>query len=329
MNLFQILHKIQTEEVLSQAERDFLVSLFLTKDGKLRFMQALESRWSDFETTRMDFDPETLLKKVRWQISAGKPKKTFSLPTYIRYSLEVAAAILIVFTASLFLQKSAHPGALQEVAAQMEVYNPKGLRTTIILPDSSKVTLNADTRISYAYNFEEATRIVKLEGEAFFDVHRDEERPFIVQANEATLVVLGTSFNVRAYPENNSVEATLVEGSLKVGVGKTENLLKPGQQINIRESTIIKKVHNVDVRPVMAWMDGNLHVQSMSFAELAMVLERTFNVNIYIRNDQLKQKRFTGKFENGENLDRIFQVMQASVPFNLSYDKESNTLIIR
>jgi ferric-dicitrate binding protein FerR (iron transport regulator) len=219
--------------------------------------------------------------------------------------------------------------ALQETPAKVEIYNPKGLRTTITLPDSSKVTLNGDTRIVYAYNFEKSAGTVKLEGEAFFEVHRDETRPFYVQANEATLTVLGTSFNVRAYPDNDRVDATLVEGSLKVNVGKTENLLKPGQQINIRELAITQKVHTVDISPVIAWIDGKLYMQSMSFSEIVVVLERAFNVNLYIQNEQLKYRKFTGIFDKGENLEQILQVIQSAVPFNVVYNKEENIFVVK
>jgi ferric-dicitrate binding protein FerR (iron transport regulator) len=332
MDLFKILHKIQAGEELLQAERDFLAALFLTKDGKLRFMKMVESRWDDFETDRtdLDFNPDKLLEKVRQRINAEKTKKRFTLPLYVRYSLEFAAAVALVFVCSLFLKDKTMPTVVtQAPPVEVEIYNPKGIRTTITLPDSSKVILNGDTRIAYAYNFEETARIVKLEGEAYFEVHRDETRPFLVQANEATLTVLGTSFNVRAYPDHNSVDATLVEGSLKVNVGETENLLTPGQQINICESVVIQKVHEVDVYPVKAWVDGKLHIQSMSFTEIAVVLERAFNVNIYIQNEQLKHKKLTGIFDNGENLDQIFQVIQTAVPFKVVYNKEENIFIIK
>ena len=304
-------------------------TLYAPEEGARLFMQEFEARWDSFETTRSDFDPEALIGKIHQIIKA--PKKHFVLPAYIRYTLEMAAAVAIVFAGSLILQnvKSALPEAPQESVANVEIYNPKGLRTTITLPDSSKVVLNADTRISYAYNFEQATRTLTLEGEAFFEIHRDEDRPFIVQAQEATLTVLGTTFNVRAYPDDRHVDATLVEGSLEVGVGKSVNLLKPGQQINIKESAIAKMAHDVDVQLVTAWIDGKLQVESISFAEFAVVLERTFKVNIAIRNEVLKNKRFTGKFDKGENLDQIIQVMQASVPFNVFLDKETNTMIIQ
>lgn len=330
MDLFRILHKIQEDEVLSQVERDFLAVLFLTEEGKSRFMDEVETRWESFESTRTDFNTDTLLNNVHQQIAAGKAKKPLVVPAYIRYSLEIAAAVTLFFVSFYFLRRETPPQVVQqETPAVIEVYNPKGLRTTITLPDSSIVTLNGDTRITYAYNFDENTRTVLLAGEAFFEVHRDETRPFLVQANEATLTVLGTSFNVQAYPDNNSVAATLIEGSLKVSVGKTEKLLKPGQQINIHESAITQKEHTVDISPVIAWIDGKLYMQSMSFSEISVTLERAFNVNIYIQNEHLKHKKLTGIFDNGENLEQILQVMRTAVPFYVVYNKEDNIFIIK
>jgi len=331
MDLFQILRKVQAEEVLSQAESNFLLALFITEDGEERFMKAMESHWNGFDSSRTELNSEELLKKVHQQIYQKRRSKQRSATfVYLRYALECAAVLLLAFLGSLWFRNTPPPSLEPPAAtAHVEMYNPKGLRTIITLPDSSKVTLNADTRISYTYNFEASVRSVTLEGEAFFDVFHDKMRPFIVQAKDAKFTVLGTSFNVRAYPEHNSVDATLIEGSLKVNVGEVEELLNPGQQINIHESTITQKAHSVDTRPVMAWIEGKLHVESITFADFAVVLERAFKVNIYIRNERLKNKKFTGKFENDENLDQILQVMKTSMPFDVIYNKETNTLIIR
>lgn len=333
MNFIQIVDRFRNSEQLSHEELDMLLAWLLTDEGKSQFQEELERRWSTFETNQ-PFAYTDLLAKVHRQLDGvqqGQPVRK-TMPKYVRYSLEVAAAVLLAFGVSFLVQNKVNLSdyiGQKSNQEQVEVYNPRGLRTTVTLPDSSRVTLNADSKITYAYRLQGTTRAIKLEGEAFFEVAKDSLRPFVVEANSAKITVLGTTFNIRSYPEERSIETTLIEGSLVVSSGSQKNRLVPGQQVRIDKASQESSVSVVNTQNTIGWREGKLYFQSAPFNELATVLERTFNVNIRIDSHPLQQKKFTGKFENGENLEQILRVLKLSVGFTELYDKETNTIIIR
>ncbi len=161
-----------------------------------------------------------------------------------------------------------------------------------------------------------------------FDVAKDSLRPFIVQAHDATMTVLGTTFNVRSYDDESYIETTLIEGALKVGVGKQESLLEPGRQISINKQSQKSSIQAVKAENAIGWIDGKLYFHTLPFLEIVNILERTYNVNINVENNTLKQKKFTGKFENGENIQQVLDVIKLSVHFTAAYDKRRNTIEI-
>ncbi len=328
MDFLKIVDKFRNNEPLREGELGLLLEWLLSDEGKRRFQEEIESRWYAFESNRQ-LDYTELLGKLHQRIGESRQKQTASKPIrrYIRYAVEAAAVLLLVFGITFFTKRDVYVGGKVH-QEQVEIYNPKGLRTVITLPDSSRVTLNADSRISYAYQLAGKDRAVKLEGEAFFEVEKDSLRPFIVTAGAAKMTVLGTSFNVRSYPESKYIETTLVEGSLRVSMGNEKSLLVPGEQVSINKKSKDLGVQSVNTQKITGWKEGKLYFQSVGFEEMAVTLERTFNTNIKIENRLLKEKKFTGKFENGENLEQILDILKLSVPFSEYYDKEKNLLLI-
>lgn len=329
MNFIEIVDKVRNNEALSREELDLLLAWLLSDEGKHQFEEEIKKRWAVFETTQV-MEYGKILRKIHQRIDALPSAQIKPQRKWMRYLLDSAAVLLLAFVLSFFIKKETGllPDNRKIYDEQVEVYNPKGLRTTIILPDSSKVILNADSKISYAHRFVGANRAVKLEGEAYFEVVKDSLRPFIVEANTAKVIVHGTSFNVRSYPSDQFIETTLLEGSLTVDAGKEKNLLVPGKQVSINKASMESDVHAVNTQRTTGWIEGKIYFHSNTFLEIATILERTFNVNIKVGNQSLYSKKFTGKFENGENLEQILHVLKLSVSFNDVYDKETNTIII-
>ncbi len=310
---------------LSQEEKTILSEWILSEQGQQTIEADVANKWSSYDENQdQPFDSEKSYRQLEQQID--KQKRTIRIHKYLRYTLETAAAIFVVLAVSLFFRKEIYSGKIQP--QYVEVYNPKGLRTKVVLPDSTCVVLNADSRISYVDQFSGRTRTVKLTGEAFFEVTKDSLRPFIVEAGSAKMTVLGTTFNVRAYPGDKRMETTLIEGSLKVDVGRKENMLEPGKQIVVDKISQKSTLQDVDTDKAIGWMEGKLYFQSMPFEEIAAILGRTFSVHITITKKDLQQKIFNGRFERGESLEQILRVMQTSVDFQSSYDKETNTMVI-
>jgi transmembrane sensor len=181
-----------------------------------------------------------------------------------------------------------------------------GDKTEIVLPDSSKVFLNSGSKLIFNNNFDEGERQVFLDGEAFFSVAIDKNSPFIVTVNEIKVEVLGTEFNIKAYPEENKISTTLIEGSLNVSVNNQNVVIKPSQKlIYYKESKLIKLQSLADTTPETEWKEGRLVFRNESLADMELKLERWFDVDIDFADDVVKTKRFTGILERESILEAI------------------------
>lgn len=251
------------------------------------------------------------------------------------------AIIGVVFYRALLTSKQADTkeSAMHLVATQ------NGSRTKTLLPDGTTVWLNAGSKIYYENNFAGATREVKLEGEAYFDVVKNPSRPFIVHTGGINIRVLGTVFNVRSYPADKTVETTLIHGLVQV----TRNGYPQQKPVYIHpnEKLVVDKVQEVPAetaaRPVeqaqkteqifklahldstvkevdrveTAWVYNRLEFRGETFEELAGKMERWYNVSIVFEDERVKQLTFNGSFER-ETVEQAFTALKAATPFNFT-----------
>jgi ferric-dicitrate binding protein FerR (iron transport regulator) len=170
-----------------------------------------------------------------------------------------------------------------------------GDKTNIVLPDNSVVYLNSGSRLSYSSDFGMKSRSVFLEGEAFFDVTSDSKHPFRVKTNDVEVKVLGTMFNVKAYPEEEFVSTTLVEGSVSLYTADKEVHLNPYEKavFNKADNKLSIK-HLTDIAPETEWKDGRFIFRNESLEELTPRLERWFDVDIEFADEMAKKRKFTG-----------------------------------
>ncbi|KAB5484476.1 FecR family protein [Flagellimonas hadalis] len=209
---------------------------------------------------------------------------------------------------------------------------PFGKSLSLTLQDGSVVRLNSGSTLTYPSSFAGMDkREVQLEGEAFFEVAKNPDQPFIVGTKNMYTQVFGTVFNISAYDEDSISEVVLVEGS--VGIGATDRpaygdlqMLKPSQRASSREgSGGLFVVEDVDVTPYISWTQGVLSFENEEMSEIIKRLQRQFNIKIVNKHERLGERRFTGMFDE-EDLDRILRTIQAHTHF--SYSKEGNTITI-
>jgi len=183
--------------------------------------------------------------------------------------------------------------------ADIQIEAPLGSRSKLYLPDGTMVWLNAGSRLSYSQGFGVDDRRIILEGEAYFEVMRDEKLPFYVSSDHLQLQVLGTKFNFRDYPDDQEVTVSLLEGSVKL-----DNLLQTDQHIQLtsnQRSILNKESGSMKMEAVTAsnatqWTEGFLYFDEELISDIAKELERSYNVQITITNDSLKDFRFYGIF---------------------------------
>lgn len=233
-----------------------------------------------------------------------------------------------------------------------EIVAQRGTKSKLLLPDGTQVWLNSDSRLSYANSFNDTIREVVLEGEAYFDVVKDVKRPFIVHTSGINIRVLGTAFNVKSYPQDPTIEATLVRGLIEVEKNNQPQssriLLKPNEKLvynkkqdmvvmaatagsangegvsdvikgkpeSIFISTLPKNISD-SVRTETSWVYGKLFFEGESFRDLAPKMERWFNIKIGFLNDKVAGYRFTGVFEN-ENIGEALHALQLTASFKYS-----------
>jgi len=209
---------------------------------------------------------------------------------------------------------------------------PYGKRFQIVLSDGTKVHLNAGTSLKYPVKFITGlNREVFLDGEAYFDVVKDAEHPFLVNADDLNISVLGTKFNVTSYPENELINTVLVEGSVEVFKkdaelnSKERSILQPGYKAAWHKQNKNIRVDKVNIEQFTAWMDGRLILNEVAFENIQKKLERQYNVT-FINNDEiLKQRKFTARFDI-ENIDQVMKSLSASATF--TYKINNNQIII-
>ncbi len=204
-----------------------------------------------------------------------------------------------------------------------EIVSPPGIRSKVVLPDGSKIWLNAESKIRYSVPFVRKTREVELVGEAFLDVEKNPESPLEVKFNHLTVRVLGTQFNVKAFPGDRQVEVVLKEGRIQLenrqeGTAKERILLAPGQQWvydKTSRSAIVKKV-NAD--QYIAWHRNRLILNKTTMDELVVLLERWYGVQVEINDQELYKYKFTTVFDN-EPLHRVIELLEMSSPIRINY----------
>ena len=190
---------------------------------------------------------------------------------------------------------------------------PWGEKARLVLPDGSMVLLNAGSRISYTSDFDRRNRRVELDGEAYFEVEHDARRPFVVVTGQVVSTVLGTTFNVHAYSEDENYQITLATGSLLVDGGPESRSvrLRPGEQGFFERTSGLLSLRRVNVEQVLSWQEDRLYFRAEPLASIARSLERQFNVDITIPDERLRRICFTGEFVDGENIHEIMRIISA------------------
>ena len=195
----------------------------------------------------------------------------------------------------------------------------------IELSDGTIVFLNADSRLKYPTSFGSTERKVYLEGEAYFEVSKDAVRPFRLETKDVVIEVLGTSFNVNAYPEQSSTSTTLATGKVQINKGEQQVLLQPGEQACSTDTGFI--VHTVDVREFISWKDGLFIFNNMSLEQIMRQMERWYGLSVTFLNPEVKKYTFTGMINKHLVPEETFSVIQKTV--NVQFTISGKQVIIK
>ena len=211
---------------------------------------------------------------------------------------------------------------------------PYGKSSEIFLSDGTKVFLNAGSRLVYPENFQGKTREVFLAGEAFFEVKKDKEHPFIVQINDLKIKVLGTKFNVSAYPADKIVETVLTEGRVVLeknnsGVFEKEIELLPNQLASFDRTSREMDIREVDTSNYVMWTEGVLKVEGTDLSRIVKRLERFYNIRFQFREPLLGGVRISGKLQLKEDRDEVIERVAKAASVKIIKNGEGFYEIVR
>ncbi len=344
-NIENLLRKFSTGELSPRESKEF-AKILKEGDNNEELKAILTSYWEKAENAHTEIPTNKLLERLKAKIENAEAKVNIdarhkTLYTFMRY----AAVVLITFGLTWFakdLTKGSPELAVLpkvQVLHQNEVSVLYGSKSKITLPDGSTVNLNSGSTLCYPAQFDDENRKVSIEGEAYFDVKKDPNHPFLVRTNGVTVRVLGTKFNVKSYPDEKTVETTLVTGRVELYANNQEindknrlMVLAPNQQAVFevkkgKKDSIISMVHNqnVDVDPIISWKDNRLMFRDEKFTNLTQKLERWYNVDIQINDQKLQNTPFSGVFVK-ETVEQSLNALKLAAPFK--YRMEKNQIII-
>lgn len=356
------------------ASQDELQMLYriLNNPDKSELDAFMTNEWSDISYSNGEIDSLALLENIRKKagIESESEKETvskternnkFRFTSFLRY----AAIFIFAFTLTWFLKPAPR---IETSYIKPHYFNIKvayGSKTTIELPDSSVVVLNSGSTLSYPDKFETESRTVILNGEAFFEVKKNSHRPFYVKTKDVTIRVLGTTFNVKSYPDENTSETTLVSGSVEILQNSALNdktnkiniapiFLKPNQKAiftretgktelkELKKEQTKERTHPQSTLPIqlitrvaaqdqsktdidIAWKNNKLILNNDRFGDIIKKLERWYNVEITLKNSTLADAHFSARFDR-ESIVEVLNALNIIEPFHYEINKNIITI---
>jgi ferric-dicitrate binding protein FerR (iron transport regulator) len=234
--------------------------------------------------------------------------------------VKYAAVIFIFFFLGMYLQNELVGDQLKQQVyiAETTIEVPLGQMSNVRLPDGTTVQLNSGSNLKYSGDFSSGERMVSLEGEAYFDVAKDKSHPFVINTPFLDFKVYGTSFNIQAYSDETEINTTLVEGSLGIlgKSGKEYLKLSPGENANYDKETKEIKVGEVNLDMYTSWKEGMINFRNEKLQDVALKMERWYNVEIRISNQQLANELYFGTIMKNKPIDQILEVFKMTSSLN-------------
>ena len=292
--------------------------LFNDGENNLYLRHYLEKDWDNIlrETSPSEVDLNHLLDHIHHIIRKDEAlKKQKPAQRIIRVYRRVAAILLLpLLVAGVWIYSSGgnHNNTIADQRVSSTIFAPMGARVSFNLPDGTTGMLNSGSQLSYALPFT-GNRQITLKGEAWFEVKRDEDHPFEISTGNSGVKVLGTSFNLSAYPEENYIEIVLQEGKVEFHDNKVdkETTILPSERLVFQDGNISKTV--ADPAKYNAWTEGKLIFRGDPMSEVARRIERWYNVKVILADRELEKYSFRATFQD-DSLEDVLKFLAMTSP---------------
>lgn len=280
---------------------------------------------------------EETYQRILQEILQGSEKRDRRIyqPDYRQSYWKVAAVLfMLVASAALYLgwQDVEQVATNSPAVSYIEKYCPAGKKMSVVLKDGTHIRLNGDTFLRYAKNFGDSIREVELNGEAFFEVAKDTKRPFVVRSQHLQTTVLGTSFNVQAYPDRKETDVAVVEGLVQVAASEQNKdsdskqvFLAKGEKVSYKAREGLWKKDTVQVPSVGRWRHWELVFEQDDMIDIARKLERWYGVKAIVKGPFLRKISYSGTYHN----NTLYAVLEGiAYSTKVSYILQGDTVYI-
>jgi ferric-dicitrate binding protein FerR (iron transport regulator) len=285
------------------------------------WLESDETNRKRFIRERIRFDASLIVDENEVSV---KHKRTGRKLRIVFNALKVASVIMLLVFSSYFYSNY----RIKELGNTMQnIYAPPGSRAEVKLSEGSSVWLNSNSTLKYP-GFFRYERVVELNGEGFFDISKDTEKPFIINTSKYNLQVLGTRFNIESYDNSPVFEVALFTGKVKLFKSNADSdtiFLDAGETATLIGDELVVSVTNYNL---YKWKDGILVIEDESFGEIMALFEKYYDIKIEIKTDNVKMLGYSGKFRVVDGIDHALRVLQKDYRFTYKREENSNVIYI-
>ncbi len=289
-------------------------------------LQELISERKIYDTIQLNIhNPLTVVSEVTID---EQPVRRFSMNSFAKEFLKIASVVLITILASwmLFNNNKINPNEL----AMQTIKVPAGQRINVVLPDGTSVWVNSKSTLTYPVAFNTEQRNVYLEGQAYFDVAKNKDVPFIVNTQEGSVKALGTAFDVISLSDDNVFETMLLEGSVEVSLStdlSRKVILIPNQKATVSEGDF--SITTVEDQNPYEWRNGLVSFRNKKFKEIMTILEKTYDIDIELKDANVGDQMYTGKFRISDGIQYALDVLSLYKKIDYKIDYENRIIHVK
>lgn len=326
---------------VNDKEKAWVESLFASGENNNLLRHYMEENWDNIESEHRVIVPDLghILHDIHKQIKTERSHKISPLKKIVSGYTRAAAVLLFPLIAAglIYIHSSVKTTPADDKKAMASIYAPLGSRVSFVLPDSTTGMLNSGSKLSYSLPFSN-NRNVNLEGEAWFEVKKDASHPFEIKAGASIVNVVGTCFNLSAYPTEDYVEVVLLEGKVNFSSTKDKDKISvfPSERLVYQNGEAVKNV--ADPLKYKAWTEGKLAFRNEPMSEVARRIERWYNIKMNIADKELQKYSFRATFED-DSLEDVLRFICLTSPIRYSitpsqmlpdgsYEKETVTIYL-
>ena len=321
----ELLHRLIAGTTTEEENRQ-LMEWFRQCASKEEFFMLFETAWKESPDEMPRDVQERMYRRLSRELDEKKTK-TILLRSRFSWKVwpQIAVACIIIVLGLVNYRMNDKQKQLS--TQNFTVFAEKGQRAFITLPDSTKVWLNSDTKISYPADYGLKERNVTLVGEAYFEVAKNPDKRFIVEAKGMQVEALGTSFNVNAYQNDNKIIASLFSGSVRVTYDRHVAILKPHESVKVDLlNRSFSRYKDESMQNIALWRKNEITFDGESLEEITHIMSRLYNTTICIEDESLKKVCYIGTIRNN-NLENFIDIINLTTP--VVYENKGDTVFLR